>query len=280
MAVSMTHPTPQYLLNGHGDAGISPLDRGFAYGDGVFRTMQVKDGAPVKWTRHYRKLVDDCNLLGIVCPSADILLGDIRQLFSGVPNGTRSVAKIVITRGEAARGYAVPALAQPTRLVTRSDYPAYPPQNAEDGIQLHLCKLQLGHQPAYAGIKHLNRLENVLARMEWNDATFADGLLLDTEGNVIECTMSNVFARFGSQLVTPDLHRCGVAGITRDIILESAEQLKLDVDVQDMTLETLLQADEVIVCNSLFGAWQVRSLAGKHWPKQQLASKLRSLLQE
>jgi len=277
----MTHPTPQYLLNGHGDAGISPLDRGFAYGDGVFRTLQVKEGVPVKWARHYRKLVDDCNVLGIVCPSADMLLADVRQLFSGTRSSTLSgVAKIVITRGEAARGYAVPALAQPTRLVTRSDYPAYPPQNAEEGIQLHLCKLRLGHQPAYAGIKHLNRLENVLARMEWNDATYADGLLLDIENNVIECTMSNVFARFGSQLVTPDLHRCGVGGITRDIILESADQLKLDVNVQGMTLETLLQADEVIVCNSLFGAWQVRSLTGKHWPKLQLSSTLRSLLQE
>lgn len=269
--------SPSYLINGRSDAVISPLDRGFAYGDGIFRTMKIRDGLPVLWSQHYAKLVEDCNVLRIVCPSADILLADIRQLFSTDQNG---VAKIMVTRGEAARGYALPALAQPTRVVIKASLPNYPTGYEQEGVGLHLCQLRLPEQPAYAGIKHLNRLENVMARMEWSDAAYADGLLLDTAGNVIECTMSNLFARYGSDLVTPDLTKCGVAGITRQQILDLAPRLGLNANVAQLSLEKLLQADEVIICNSLYGAWQVRSVAGADWGKQHTAAQLRTLINE
>jgi len=119
------------------------------------------------------------------------------------------------------RGYAVPVLAQPTRVVIKAPFPHYPEANFNEGVRLHLCNLRLSYQPQFAGIKHLNRLENVMARMEWTDNTITDGLLLDEKDRAIECTMSNVFARFGKSLVTPDLSLCGVAGITRGRILRS-----------------------------------------------------------
>lgn len=277
MSPSQQFLNQQFLINGRGDVAISPMDRGFAYGDGVFRTLRVQQGAPDCWALHYKKLVEDCNVLRIVCPSADLLLADIERLFAPEEN---AIAKIIISRGEGERGYAVPALAQPTRVVIKTPFPHYPETNFNEGVRLHLCNLRLSYQPQFAGIKHLNRLENVMARMEWTDNTITDGLLLDEKDRAIECTMSNVFARFGKSLVTPDLSLCGVAGITRGRILEAAPQLGLSVKVADLPLDKLMQADEIITCNSLYGAWQVIVLNRQKWQPQDLAMQLRQILQE
>ena len=266
-----------FLINGHREGGIHPFDRGLAYGDGVFRTFPVCGGIPHCWERHYRKLCEDSKSLGIVCPPEEVLAADIDML---VGQGEDATIKIIITRGESARGYVVPALAQPTRLVIRTPVPSYPPDNAIDGVKLHLCELRMAHQPKLAGIKHLNRLENVLARMEWVDPQITDGLLLDVAGNVIESTTSNIFMRTGSHLTTPDLGRCGVAGVTRTRILELAPHFGYRPQVADITLEQLLDAEEVVICNSLYGAWQVRELSGNSWEHGQLAAKLRERLMQ
>lgn len=267
----------QFLINGSRDGCLTPWDRGFAYGDGVFRTLGVRQGVPRCWERHYRKLNDDCNALGIVCPSEETLLADIRSLCGADED---VAVKIVVTRGESARGYAVPPLAQPTRVVLKSPLPSYPAQSFSAGVNLHLCQLRLSLQPRLAGIKHLNRLENVLARMEWVDTQIADGLLLDVSGHVIECTMSNLFMRTGSLLTTPDLSQCGVAGVTRQRIMELAPQLGYRVEIANFGLQELWRADEVIICNSLYGAWQVRSLQETTWPAGSLAGRLRESLHE
>jgi 4-amino-4-deoxychorismate lyase len=265
----------QYLINGKLDGQLTPLDRGYAYGDGVFRTLPVRQGLVQDWQDHYRKLHDDCAALGIACPSATQLLADIAALCS---NEVAVVVKIVITRGDSVRGYAVIPGAQPNRALLKSPYPEYPEQHYSQGVRLHLCALRLSWQPRLAGIKHLNRLENVLARMEWQDAQFADGLLLDGVGNVIECTMSNLFMRCGNTLVTPELTQCGVAGVTRQRILALAPRLGYAKEVRSFGLPELLQADEVIICNSVFGAWQVRALGEATWAHGVLASRLRASL--
>jgi 4-amino-4-deoxychorismate lyase len=266
-----------YLVNGRRENSLTPFDRGFAYGDGVFRTMPVTAGIPHCWGRHYRRLQADCNALGIVCPSESVLHADIAQL---VADAADCVIKITITRGESERGYAVPPLAQPTRVVSRTALPQYPEAHFTDGVSLFLCTTRLGRQPRLAGIKHLTRLENVLARMAWVDSQTADGLLLDEDGNVIECTMSNVFMRQGDTLVTPDLAYCGVAGVTRERILEFAPQLGYTVQVRPQRLSDLMDADEVVICNSLYGAWQVRQLASHAWTMGTLAARLREKLQQ
>lgn len=272
-----TSETQDYLINGNSGGCLSPLDRGFAYGDGIFRTLAITDGQPQHWQFHYAKLLHDCNVLGIVCPGPSLLLSDIERLFGGC---SQAVAKIVITRGEGARGYSMPALAQPTRVVIKSAPPHFPQGNFDQGVRLHVCHTRLGYQPQLAGIKHMNRLENVIARAEWFDTTIADGLLLDNDDNAIECTMSNLFARFGKKLYTPDLTRCGVSGMTRDRVLSLATDLGLEANVAVIPLRNLLEADEVLITNSLFGAWQVLEISQKFWQPQPLASKLRHLLQE
>lgn len=265
------------LINGSMEIHLDPMDRGFSYGDGVFRTLVVRDGVPQCWEQHYSKLKNDCHALRIECPDNALLLDDIRRLCA---DDAAVCVKIVITRGDSVRGYALPAVIKPNRVVLKSALPDYPAQYYDEGVHLHLCQLQLALQPRLAGIKHLNRLENVLARMEWTDERLADGLLLDAEGYVIECTMSNIFMRSEQVLVTPNLSRCGVAGVTRDRLIELGPRLGYAIEIAHFRLEDLLKADEVILCNSLFGAWQVRSLCETSWPAGILASQLCEYLNE
>jgi 4-amino-4-deoxychorismate lyase len=268
-----------YLINGDFSQVITPLDRGFAYGDGVFRTMLMRDGQPDNWPLHYQKLVADCAVIGIVCPSAELLMSDMQQLFStDIIDKRLAVAKIIITRGEGERGYAQPAITNPTRVVLKSTMPQYVEENHLNGVQLHLCKTKLGEQGKLAGIKHLNRLENVMARMEWHEESIFDGVMLDHQGSVIECTMSNIFARFDKVLITPDLSRCGVAGVTRQRIIWLESMLKLNVEVKPLPLVKMALADEVIICNSLYGALQVNQVGHYKWPQQNLAKNIRSAL--
>jgi len=268
------------LINGSFDQTISAVDRGFTYGDGVFRTMRIRDGQPVSWPFHYQKLVADCAVIGIVCPSAELLMSDIQQLFpiDEFENREVSVAKIIITRGEGERGYAPPAVTIPTRVLIKSAMPTYADTHYVQGVRLHLCDTRLALQPQLAGIKHLNRLENILARMEWREESIFDGLMLDMHDNVIECTMSNIFARVGNHLYTPDLNLCGVAGITRQRILGLEKLLGLTCRVAPLTLPALLNADEVFICNSLYGAFQVTAIGNQTWEQQSLASTIRNIL--
>lgn len=264
----------QALVNGAVSASISLLDRGLSYGDGVFRTMPVYKGLPASWQLHYQKLSRDCNALKIQCPDEQTLLQDIQALFASADG----VAKIIVTRGETARGYSYPADIKPNRVVIKTDLPAYPKSHFEQGVNLHLCATRLSNQPLLAGIKHLNRLENVLGRSEWTDPNIADGVLLDNNDLVIECTMSNVFARYGNQVLTPRLDLCGVSGVTRERLISQLPLFNLMVSEEVLPLSQFMQADEIFICNSLFGVWQVTQFNGKSWAKQTLTDKLNSLL--
>lgn len=272
--------THRHLVNGDFSLSISPLDRGFSYGDGVFRTMAMRNGMPENWPLHYQKLVADCAVIGIVCPSAELLISDLQLLFmqDATATNTAEVAKIIISRGEGERGYAPPAITMPTRVIIRSAMPLYAAANYVRGVDLHLCATHMAQQAQLAGIKHLNRLENVLARMEWRDEAIFDGVMTDQSGYVIECTMSNIFARFDDQLITPDLSQCGVAGITRQRIIWLESILALSIEVEQLSMARLLEADEVIICNSLYGAFQVHTIGTKTWPQHALAATIRKAL--
>ena len=273
-----------YLVNGNFDQAISPFDRGFSYGDGIFRTLKIVNGLPQHWPQHYQKLVADCAVIGIVCPSAELLMSDFLQLFAvdatlnEAATDKVAVAKIIITRGESKRGYAPPAITTPMRVILKSAMRQYANVNYIEGVSLHVCETRLATQPKLAGIKHLNRLENVMARMEWQDESHFDGLMLDQQGNVIECTMSNIFARFNDTLITPDLSQCGVAGITRQAIIGLSDPLNLKIEITQLSLQHLIEADEVIICNSLYGVFQVCNILNNIWSPQTLAKKIRNLL--
>lgn len=266
-----------YLVNGSKDA-ISPLDRGFAYGDGVFRTLKVKYGKPLGWNFHYQKLESDCRKLGIVAPEQDLFLSDIHKLVEENKTDALCVIKLMVTRGNGERGYKYPTLSTPLRVTLKLAMPMYDDSFATFGVKLYQCNTVLSYQPLLAGIKHLNRLENVLGKNENSDHRYFDGLMLDSDGRVIECTSSNIFIRQGRRLTTPALNRCGISGVTRDLILSFGQALDLETYIDDITLTTLVNADEVIICNSLYGAFQVIALNEYQWRPQGLATQCRDLL--
>ncbi|MHB0991274.1 MAG: aminodeoxychorismate lyase [Burkholderiales bacterium] len=252
------------FVNGIEQASISPADRGLNYGDGVFRTMTMHHGRVRNWALHYRKLASDCERLGIVCPAIDVLETDLARIAKA---DMACVVKIIVTRGVGGRGYGVFNQMQPGRIVSSSALPVHPPEYATEGIVARLCAIRLARQPLLAGIKHLNRLEQVIARNEWNDPAIAEGLLCDEAGHVIGGTMSNVFIIRDRQLYTPDLTGSGIAGVTRDRILASASSLGLMATIAQLDLQELLEADEVLLCNSVIGVWQIRELHRKRWEK-------------
>ena len=167
--------------------------------------------------------------------------------------------KIIITRGISGRGYTTDAGVAPTRVLSVTSWPDYPGSYARDGIVTPFCRMTLGRNPALAGIKHLNRLEQVLARIELGN-TFPEGLMRDDAGHVIEGTMSNLFVVAHGEVRTPDLRDCGVAGVMRETVLNELKALGLPHRVVPVTTKELLQADEVFVTNSLIGLWPVRKI--------------------
>lgn len=262
-------------INGQISDALSPYNRGLAYGDGVFRTMRYDDGVVQDWPLHYQKLVADCQKLSIVCPSADILMQDIKRLLQVESDqvSRASVLKVMITRGEGGRGYAPPSVSTPDRILLHLPLPEYPPEIFSQGVRLYQCQTRLATQPLLAGIKHLNRLENVLARAEPHDPSCFDGLLLDYAGHVIEAVAGNVFIQKNGQVYTPRLDSCGVAGVMRQKVMDWYLTQGHPVIEQSIDLPTLLNADAVIITNSLYGALQVvqldqYSLPQTHWATQ------------
>ncbi|MEN0107881.1 MAG: aminodeoxychorismate lyase [Pseudomonas sp.] len=263
-------------VDGRPAQAASLVDRGLAYGDGLFETIGVKSGRPQLFERHLARLADGCQRLSI---PADLALIRTELLAFSAELG-EGVAKLLLTRGDGLRGYAAPAAATPRRILLGSPFPAYPASHAEQGIRLFPCVTRLAEQPLLAGLKHLNRLEQVLARSEWQDSEHAEGLMQDLSGRVIEGVFSNLFIVRDGQLLTPDLSRSGVAGVMRAELLAQAQALAIPVAVQPLSLEQLLAADEVFVCNSLYGVWPVTALQGHCWPVGPLTRKLQRLARD
>ncbi len=265
------------LVNGAPGNMINAADRGLAYGDGVFRTLRLQGGHPVCWSRQYAKLLHDCSALNIPCPSDQVLSSELQQLGKVQADG---VAKIIITRGVSARGYAPAAQSEATRILSVTPTTTCSTEYYRQGVRVHTCKLRLSHQSLLAGIKHLNRLENVLAASEWQNQDIAEGLLSDVSGYVISGTRSNLFMLRGSILYTPNLLRCGIAGVQRDRVMDWAKQHGVACAVADLRMEELVLADEVFLVNSVFGLWPVREFADYRRTQHPTAWKIQEWLND
>jgi len=190
----------------------------------------------------------------------------------------KAVLKVIVTRGSGGRGYRVPDKPAATRIVQLHNWPVFSPSCAEHGVAVRVCETRLGHNKALAGIKHLNRLEQVLARREWSDPDIMEGLLLDADGHLVEGTMSNLFLVKEGTLLTPDLQRCGVAGVMRTRVLELADRLSFAADIRQLEMQHLLAADEVFICNSLIGIWPVIAVDARGYKKGTVTARLQALL--
>jgi 4-amino-4-deoxychorismate lyase len=264
---------PAILVNGTAADSLPVLDRGLQFGDGVFRTLAVHGGRPLNWVNHHARLAADCRALGLACPESERLAAEIAAVAPG-----EAAVKIIVTRGVAGRGYAIPNDARATRLVAAFDPPAYDPRLAVEGIRVRLCTLRLALQPRLAGVKSLNRLENVLARSEWRDSAVHEGLLCDSEGRVVEATQANLFVVHKGHLVTPRLDRCGVAGAQRDRVRQLAASLAEHCDEVDLGIDDVMKADEVFLTNSLIRLWPVREIDGRAYRPGPVARVIREAI--
>jgi 4-amino-4-deoxychorismate lyase len=263
------------LINGQEGAALDPLDRGLHYGDGVFRTIRVVEGAPRWWDDHLARLAADAVRLGLKPPDPTAWLADLEHLAGRLQGG---VLKLILTRGSGARGYRPPEIATTTRLLIHDPTPPLSARWPAAGITLRLCSLRLAAQPRLAGIKHLNRLENVLARGEWSDPEIHEGLLLDEVGHVISGVMSNLLIWQDGRLLTPRLDRCGVTGVTRARLLSRATTAGIALAESELGLDEVLAADEVMLCNSVIGLRRVARLGERTWPEPAISPRLAELL--
>ncbi|MCI0504691.1 MAG: aminodeoxychorismate lyase [Gammaproteobacteria bacterium] len=249
-----------FLINGEAGNEVLVTDRGLHYGDGLFETLKIKKGAILYWEHHMARLLSGCERLCIPLPDIVLLRSEAERLISEYGNNSDAILKIIVTRGSGQRGYKPTTAAKPTRIIALYPSPRYPENYWKDGVRVTICKTRLAGNPRLARIKHLNRLEQILASSEWDDPAIVDGIMLDMDQHVIEGTMSNLFWVYEGNLYTPDLTQCGVEGIMRHLVLKLAEELQLMVVNGHYFVEDLLSADEIFITNSIHGIWPVRQI--------------------
>lgn len=262
------------LLDGEPAEALPLDDRGLHYGDGVFETLAVVDGRPVWWEAHWERLLAGCHRLGFTdFPDPDPLRAEAERLCG---TRERAVLKILVTRGSGPRGYE-PRGAQPRRLLLLYPWPDHPVAWRREGVRLRWCTTPCARNPRLAGIKHLNRLEQVLARAEWRGG-YEEGLMRDEHGRVVGGTMSNVFLITADGLLTPELSQCGVAGVTRRWVMARAAAWGVPVQESAFDAQALASAQEVFLTSSLIGVWPVRLLEDRHYPVGELTRRLQEAL--
>lgn len=258
-----------------GDARVAALDpshRGIAYGDGVFETMRIHDARVHWWDRHAARLQRGTARLGIAMPDAAFVAQEVADMAREAGQG---VLKLVCSRGAGGRGYAPDSIAPVAWQLTVHPLPQRAPP---DGLALRWCDTRLARQPLLAGLKHCNRLEQVLARAEWNAADTQDrvadeGLMRDTQGDVVCATSANLFVLRHGQWETPGLEHCGVAGVCRGVLLEALQARDTALSPHEVE-----RADAVFLCNAVRGILPVARLAGRAWAPHPAVARAQALL--
>lgn len=242
-------------------------DRGLHYGDGLFETIAIRDARPRFWSAHVDRLTSGAERLGLQIPVANILERDLeRALALTTANTGFCTAKIVVTGGVGPRGYGREE-GQPCRtLVGIFDGRELPRESYTEGVEVALCETALSDQPRLAGLKTLNRLDQVLASREWHAEETFEGLMCDGNGRLVCGTRTNLFLIRDNHILTPALERCGVGGIMRRRILEGLSGNQIECSVADVPATALDDADEVFLCNSQIGVLPVRSCGERVWP--------------
>jgi 4-amino-4-deoxychorismate lyase len=233
-------------------------DRGLTYGDGVFETILLHAGKLVWWREHWQRLARGASVLKIKTPDEAIVRSASQHFLANADTG---VLKIILTRGSGGRGYAVPENQDPRIII--SMHPA--PSPIHSAVNLRWCETRLARQPLLAGIKHLNRIEQVLARNEWQDRNIFEGLMCDTEGNVVCATSANIFAKIRGQWLSPKIDQAGIAGIARTWVLRQWPQVR-EAHLSRLQVE---QAESIFICNAVRGILAVNSLEEKVFPVNQ-----------
>lgn len=254
----------KWLVDGRESQTVAVEDRGLAYGDGLFETIAVRGRRCRFLAEHLQRLKGGCERLRIPLPHQPILTSEAEALAKDCDYGA---LKIIVTRGTGPRGYAAPGTPRPLRALGLECTEPSRPEYVQFGVRVRYCAMPLGRNPALAGLKTLNRLEQVIARSEWADPDIQEGLMLDSRGCVTCGTMTNLFLVADNALLTPVLTEAGVAGIMRSKILEEARSAGIETHELTISTDDVANAAEVFVSNALIGIWPVREIDGKGYTR-------------
>ncbi len=237
-------------INGEQSESVEVNDRSFQYGDGCFTTILTKGGKVQHWSYHQQRMELALRALGIESPDWQQVAKwiDLAVLFD-----VKAGVKVHISRGCGGRGYSPENVTQPRVTITNFAFPSHYEQWQAQGIQLGVCSKRLGLNPMLAGLKHNNRLEQVLLKSEMDKAGYLDGVCLDIHGHIVETTAANIFWVKDHTLYTPSLANAGVAGVARRVVLEHSDQLEMKVVMGEFELDHLNNAEEVFISNALLG---------------------------
>jgi len=255
----MYHRPLQSLVNGQQAEHISIRDRGFQYGDGCFETVRILFKKPILWSEHLKRLKYACKTLQLSV-NFDLLKSEVVQLIR-VNKATNVILKINITRGEGGRGYAPAVQSDCTRILQLIDYVA---PSTSSGARVVVCRHRLSSNSFLGGIKHLNRLDQVLASAQI-PADCDEGLCMDEAGYVIEGCRSNLLFAIDNKLVSPDLSKSGVEGVMLDHLIDEFGVKGIAVIRRTISMSELKRADEILLCNSVFGVWPIAEILNEDW---------------
>jgi len=236
-------------------------NRGLAYGDGFFETMRFDQGVCPLISYHMARMCNTAHRLGHSFSKNDAVALS-SALKEKIPKDSdQQIVKVTVTREAGGRGYRSIEGAESEVFVQCFPYqPSLSSKEIAAGVQVRVCDIKLAIQPALAGLKHLNRLENVIARNEWRDEKIFEGLLLDQNGLIVETTQSNIFFKVGERWLTPELNQAGVAGVMRSWLLDHEADLNQTFHVTTLSLDDLSKAQGCFICNSVLGVIPVQSI--------------------
>ena len=225
---------------------IDVSDRGLAFGDGIFTTGKVVNGKLEHYQAHIERLKKGCLALQLPSPDWQALEHEIAK---AINERALAVIKVIISAGSSGRGYSRQGCLTPTVITTVSEFPSHYSQWQQHGINLGTSTVKLGLNPSTAGIKHLNRLEQVLVRNELDRLDFDEVVVCDINNHIVECNTANIFWIKDGIIHTPSLNNSGVAGIVRQELIKTKPNIK----IVNESIETLSNTDAIFICNSLLG---------------------------
>lgn len=231
-------------------------DRGLAFGDGVFSTAKIINGSVAHLDKHMQRLQTACQRIAIIKINWQQLEGELIKLAKGYQ---RACLKVIISAGESQRGYSRVGGQGANIIITVSNFPSHYDAWEQKGISVGISSIKLGLNPLLAGLKHLNRLEQVLIRAELDALPFDDVLVTDINGDIIETNCANVFWLADGQWHTPKLDNAGVNGIIRDRILVQNPA----IIESNYPMESLDNVEAMFISNSLHGIIGVHTFDGR-----------------